>query len=291
MSRRKEIALVTAGILAGIAVSGPATQAMAGLMANPSSQQFYVNEQRIPMQAYEIGGSNYVKLRDVGQAVGFGVTYDAAANTVTIRPDEPYEMEVNTPAISQAAPSALSKNMDGSINVPQDGSQYVPQAGDVIRCDDGTNYTITDVSRYDKNMFASGPVGPLPEAACDWSQFDQPELPKAEVRHFTNSAGDHLFVRNLYELRRMQYTIYNAMGGCSATWEDGRAVLRSDGTPWIHFTYGFPAGQTVEGFWPWWAEDVTAAIQSAPSGTYRLDVWDVYTNGIFQRTEYKLSRS
>ena len=54
MSRRKEIALVTAGILAGIAVSGPATQAMAGLMANPSSQQFYVNEQRVPMQAYEI---------------------------------------------------------------------------------------------------------------------------------------------------------------------------------------------------------------------------------------------
>ena len=43
MSRRKEIALVTAGILAGIAVSGPATQAAAGLMANPSSQKFYIN--------------------------------------------------------------------------------------------------------------------------------------------------------------------------------------------------------------------------------------------------------
>ena len=69
MSRRKEIALVAAGILAGIAVSGPATQAAAGLMANPSSQKFYINEQRIPLEAYEINGSNYVKLRDIGQTV------------------------------------------------------------------------------------------------------------------------------------------------------------------------------------------------------------------------------
>ena len=181
MSRRKEMALVTAGILTGIAVSGPATQAAAGLMANPSSQQFYVNEQRIPMQAYEINGSNYVKLRDIGQAVNFGVTYDAKTNTVTIHPDKHYEPEVTipistAPAISQTSPSAQSKNADGSINIPQDGSRYLPQAGDVIRCDDGTNYTITDVSRYDKNYFADGSVGSLPEATCDWSQFDHPEL-------------------------------------------------------------------------------------------------------------------
>ena len=41
-SRRKEIALVTAGILAGIAVSGPATQAAAGLMANPKIGRAHV---------------------------------------------------------------------------------------------------------------------------------------------------------------------------------------------------------------------------------------------------------
>lgn len=31
------------------------------------------------MTAYSIGGSNYVKLRDIGKAVDFGVTYGAAA--------------------------------------------------------------------------------------------------------------------------------------------------------------------------------------------------------------------
>ena len=194
MSRRKEIALVTVGILTGIAVSGPATQAAASLVANPSSQRFYVNEQRINLEAYEIGGSNYVKLRDIGQAVDFGITYNAATNTVTIYPGKPYETASTAPTSNQAT---INKNADGSINIPQDGSQYIPQAGDVIRCDDGTNYIITDVSRYDKNYFADGPVGPLPTATCDWSQFDQPELPKAEVRRFNNPDGDYIFIRNL----------------------------------------------------------------------------------------------
>ena len=148
MLRRKEIALVTAGILTGIAVSGPAAQAAAGLMANSSNQKFYLNNQRVSLTVYEIGGSNYVKLRDIGEAVDFGITYDAATNTVTISPGKPYETGVPTPASAtpsaQASPSTQSKNADGSINIPQDGSQYVPQAGDVIRCDDGTNYTIAD---------------------------------------------------------------------------------------------------------------------------------------------------
>ena len=80
MLSRKEISLVAAGILAGIAVSNPVTQAAAGLMANPSNQNFYLDGQRISLTAYEIGGSNYVKLRDIGQAVGFEVYWDARLN-------------------------------------------------------------------------------------------------------------------------------------------------------------------------------------------------------------------
>ena len=284
MSRRKEIALVTAGILAGIAVSGPATQAAAGLMANPSSQQFYVNGQHIPMQAYEINGSNYVKLRDIGQAVNFNVTYDDATNIVTISPDKPYEMEVNAPAISQTTP----RNADGSINVPQDGSQYVPQAGDVIRCDDGTNYTITDVSRYDKNYFADGPVGPLPEATCDWSQFDQPELPKAEVRRFNDPDGDYIFIRNLYETRRMLYSLYNAMGEDDWIMQSGSPRMRGDGTPWVHIHLTLPEDKVGTPFWPWREEAVPEVLHSCPGGDYYLEVWDVFKNGKFIRTEYNL---
>ena len=106
MSRKKEIALVTAGILAGIAVSGPAAQA--GLLANTSSQRFYLDDQRIALEAYEINGSNYVKLRDIGQAVGFGVTYDAATNSVIINPDRVYEEVDSTPVKASAADNLLT---------------------------------------------------------------------------------------------------------------------------------------------------------------------------------------
>ena len=292
MSRRKEIALETAGILAGIAVSGPAAQAAAGLMANPSNQKFYLDDQRISLTAYEIGGSNYVKLRDIGQAVDFGVTYDSDTNTVIISPDKSYETEVAKPASttpsSQTSPSALNKNADGSINVPQDGSQYVPQAGDVIRCDDGTNYTITDVSRYDKNMFASGPVGPLPTATCDWSQFDQPEMPRAEVRHYSLESGEYIFIRNLYETRRMLYSLYNAMGEDEWIMQDGTPRLRGNGTPWVHIHLTLPDDMDTAPFWPWREEAVPNMLHSCPGGDYYLEAWDVFKDGVFQRTEYHL---
>lgn len=289
--KMKNAALVLVGILAGIAISGPA--ATAGLMANPSNQRFYVNDQRVDLQAYEINGSNYVKLRDIGEAVDFGVTYDAAANAVHISPDKPYEMEVVTPAetapaISQTSPSALSKNADSSINVPQDGSQYVPQAGDVIRCDDGTNYTISDVSRYDKNYFADGPLGPLPSAVCDWSQFDQPALPKADVKRFNDPDGDYIFIRNLYETRRMLYSLYNAMGEDEWIMQGGTPRLRGDGSPWVHIHLTLPDNMIGAPFWPWREEAVPEALHSCPGGDYYLEVWDVFKDGKFLRTEYNL---
>ena len=285
MLSRKEISLVAAGILAGIAVSNPVTQAAAGLMANPSNQNFYLDGQRISLTAYEIGGSNYVKLRDIGKVVNFGITYDAATNTVTIYPDMPYETASTAPASNQAT---LSKNVDGSINIPQDGSQYIPQAGDVIRCNDGTNYTITDVSRYDKNYFADGPVGPLPIATCDWSQFDQPELPKAEVRRFNDSDGDYIFIRNLYETRRMLYSLYNAMGEDDWIMQSGTPRMRGDGTPWVHIHLTLPDDMISAPFWPWREEAVPEVLHSCPGGDYYLEVWDVFKDGKFVRTEYNL---
>ncbi|MBD5161203.1 MAG: hypothetical protein HDT14_04140 [Oscillibacter sp.] len=293
MCKMKNAALVFVGILVGITLSGPVAQAAAGLMANPSSQKFYLDDQKISLQAYEINGSNYVKLRDIGEAVDFGVAYDAATNTVTISPDKPYEKEVpvpaaTTPSTSLTSPSALNKNADGSINVPQDGSQYVPQVGDVIRCDDGTNYTITDVSRYDKNMFASGPVGPLPTATCDWSQFDQPELPRAEVRHYSLDSGEYIFIRNLYETRRMLYSLYNAMGEDEWIMQSGTPRLRADGSPWVHIHLTLPADMDSAPFWPWREEAVPNMLHSCPGGNYYLEAWDVFKDGVFQRTEYHL---
>ena len=99
---------------------------------------------------------------------------------------------------------------------------------------------------------------------------------------------DYLFVRNLYETRRMLYTLYNAMGANSSTWQNGQAVRRSDGTPWLHIQLTMPESESVPGFWPWKPEVVTKALDACPCGDWHLEVWDVYADGVFQRTEYKI---
>ena len=185
-------------------------------------------------------------------------------------------------------PAALSQNPDGSINLPADGSRYVPQAGDVIRCDDGSNYTITDVSRYDKNMFASGPVGNLPEPTCDWSSFPEVELPEAEVRHFPMESGDYLFIRNLYESLRMQYTLQNLAGNHPDTSENGKLKYGSKGTPAVRINLTIDESLTPQSFWPWRESELENLFNSCPPGTYSMEAWDVYKDGVYLRTEYNV---
>ena len=109
MNRTREVIFMGIGILTGITLCGPAAQAADYLKATFSSQPIYVNGQRVQMEAYSIHGNNFVKLRDIGQAVDFGVEYDPATNSVHIDPNSSYQGEVkqgeHTPASPSAAPS------------------------------------------------------------------------------------------------------------------------------------------------------------------------------------------
>ena len=111
MSKRKSVALLLTGILLGTAISGPAVRA--GLQVGPSSQKFYVNGERIRLQAYNINGSNYVRLRDVGKAAGFEVEYDAATDSVYIggRPTEESRL-ANGEAITEENVLALLQDIE-----------------------------------------------------------------------------------------------------------------------------------------------------------------------------------
>ena len=53
MNRIKGTILIAAGVLAGMLLSGPAGTALAALSANPSSQTFYLDGQRVDLQAYD----------------------------------------------------------------------------------------------------------------------------------------------------------------------------------------------------------------------------------------------
>ena len=274
MKKKNGASLLAAGVLAGMVIGTPtAHAAVEYLKALPTSSAIYVDGEEVRLEAYTIGGSNYVKLRDIGRLAGFNVYWDGAVQVDT---DAPYTGEAPT---TQA----------GTITLPTDGSRYIPQAGDIIPCDDGTEYAITDVSRYDNNLFASGPVGELPDAVCDWSSFPEVALPRADARRYRLDSGDYLFVRNVYECRRMQYTIMNLAGNHPDTSIDGKLRYGSKGTPYVRIEFGIPDDVTAQKFWPWREEDIARVFNSCPPGTYSIDCWDVYKNGIFLRTEYNIS--
>lgn len=94
-SRKREAVFMGLGILAGLALSGPTAQAADYLKATTSSQPIYMDGQRVQMEAYSIHGNNFVKLRDIGKAVDFGVTYDATTNSVYLDSTQSYREETS----------------------------------------------------------------------------------------------------------------------------------------------------------------------------------------------------
>lgn len=91
MKMNKSLALVSAGILVGMSLAFPTAHAAEELLtAVRSSHQFFLDGERVEMEAYVINGNNYVKLADVGRMVGFNVYWDGATGTVQINGDDPY---------------------------------------------------------------------------------------------------------------------------------------------------------------------------------------------------------
>lgn len=103
-NRVKNIGLLLTGMAVGAALCGGAYAA--GIVAQPTWQPIYVDGQQVEMEAYNINGSNYVKLRDIGKEVGFnvywqdGVQVDSDADYTGEPPADPQ------PAAEEAVPAA-----------------------------------------------------------------------------------------------------------------------------------------------------------------------------------------
>ena len=93
MNRLKNTGLVLCGLVMGLALSAPAAQAVESLKATLSTNHILVDGQETHMTAYTINGNNYVKLRDVGKAVGFEVYWDSANGCVQVESGKPYTGE------------------------------------------------------------------------------------------------------------------------------------------------------------------------------------------------------
>lgn len=89
--KKTALSLLAGIILGATLMSGSfAEAAEAFLKAYPSSHTMYLDGQQVELEAYVINGSNYVRLRDVGAAMGFNVYWDDTTGTVQIDSDAPY---------------------------------------------------------------------------------------------------------------------------------------------------------------------------------------------------------
>ena len=104
MKSRKILILFCTGIVLGTTLfGGVAACAAAGVMAERSAQAVYVDGRCVELEAYLIDGSNYVKLRDVGQATNaINVYWDGA---VQIQSGAPYTGEAPTGTVTQQQPT------------------------------------------------------------------------------------------------------------------------------------------------------------------------------------------
>ena len=93
MNRLRNTGLVLCGLVMGLALSAPAAQAVESLKATLSTNRILVDGQETHMTAYTINGNNYVKLREMGKAVGFEVYWDSDAKCVQVKSGIPYTGE------------------------------------------------------------------------------------------------------------------------------------------------------------------------------------------------------
>ena len=186
MSRKREAVFMGLGILAGLALSGPAAQAADYLTARPSSQTFYIDGQRTALTAYSIGDSTYVRLRDIGRAVDFGVNYDAATNSVYINSTQSYQDEVQSAvAVTEESVQAVLAQL----------KQIYPTGAEFP-----APYRSTSGGPYRQGVHCSGWATLCSDAAfgdLPWRRINRPsweQIRSGDLIRYDNSGNGHVVV-------------------------------------------------------------------------------------------------
>ena len=107
---KKQILTMFTGLFIGAIITGGASAYAAGILAERSNHRIFVDGQEVQMEAYGIAGHNYVKLRDIGKAVGFNVFWDADSGCVQIETGAPYTGEA--PSAEAVPPAAAPSDVD-----------------------------------------------------------------------------------------------------------------------------------------------------------------------------------
>ena len=109
---RKNVSMMLTGMVIGAALTGGSIAVAAGIAAEPTWQPIFVDGQQVEMEAYNIAGHNYVKLRDMGEQVGFNVYWNAGVQIDTGHPYTGIAPAKTEPDKSESHPEVTSPAAD-----------------------------------------------------------------------------------------------------------------------------------------------------------------------------------
>ena len=184
------------GVLAGITLCGPAAQAATeALTAVRSTQPIYVDGVQVSMKAYSINGSNYVKLRDVGKAVGFNVYWDGSA--VQIESDQPYTGKApasqTTPPEQQPIDTLTEEAVQAAIRALRDTYPTNTYYGAFYRSASGGPYGAAPSNCAGwATLCSDAAFGDLP-----WRRVNNPsweDIRAGDLIRYDNASGGHVVV-------------------------------------------------------------------------------------------------
>ena len=115
---KKRFISFLSGMVVGAVMFGGSVAYASGILADLSNNQIFVDGTLTPMEAYVINGNNYVKLRDIGEQVGFNVYWDGDAKCVQVESGKPYTGEA--PAKAEDTKSTEQPVQTDVANAKQD---------------------------------------------------------------------------------------------------------------------------------------------------------------------------
>lgn len=224
MKRKKNLMAIMLLVIALVLTSIAPMAAAAEVVANKTTAKIYINGKEVSIEGYNIDGSNYFKLRDLGSAINFGVSWDGENNAIIINSSESYRagktattpagqartLQRNNwaPATYNALDKLIKENGILSPNYDPANKPYV-----VFDCDN--TLVINDVQEalliYQLENLA---FKVKPEQMQDVLETGIPDVEKFFVEGYENSEGKRLNVRIVAEdcAKDYQYLYKNYKG-------------------------------------------------------------------------------
>ena len=280
----------------------------AGVLAVPSEQEVYINGRKADVSGYNIEGNNYFRLRDIGNAIGFSVEYDADKNRILAGGEaKETKTDDNKPQTNtEKQTDNQVQAADVSLKFDAEGRPlpYEAKPGSVLY---GTGNVSKEVNPYAANEYdgymtvkaysrgVQFPDTPLKAINLLWDEsYYDIEMPNPTPCYTHILAGESssflgieieeaseqydMYVFNAYETQRIIDELYDTFLEHPACYTNGKLNCK------------VRVGLTASGFegnyfYPYQEHCVEQTVGDR-NVEYMVYAVDTYTNGVFMGTKY-----